>query len=115
MCRHDNVEIAHRLFVFEARDDVAVVLTRGEQVAVLSDGRDATVLEQRHAIGELNGRWPVRDNEGRTVASMSVTERAEAMTPERRDELRQALFDATAALSRKAFPVGPTLVTRKAS
>ena len=58
---------------------------------------------------------PVRDNEGRTVASMSVTERPEAMTPTRRDELRQALFDAAAALSRKAFPVGPTLVTRKAS
>ena len=58
---------------------------------------------------------PVRDNEGRTVASMSVTERAEAMTPERRDELRQALFDAAAALSRKAFPVGPTLVTKRAS
>ncbi len=37
------------------------------------------------------------------------------MTPERRDELKQALFDAAAALGRKAFPVGPTLVSRKAS
>jgi DNA-binding IclR family transcriptional regulator len=58
---------------------------------------------------------PIRDSEGRTVASMSVTERPEDMTPERQADLRKALLDAAAALGRKAFPVGPTLVSRKAS
>jgi len=57
---------------------------------------------------------PVQDGEGRTVASMSVTERPENMTPPRQTELREALLEAAAALGRKAFPTGSTLMARRA-
>ena len=57
---------------------------------------------------------PVQDGEGRTVASMSVTERPENMTPARQALLREALLEAAAALGRKAFPKGSTLMERHA-
>ena len=57
---------------------------------------------------------PVQDGEGRTVASMSVTERPEKMTPARQALLREALLEAAAALGRKAFPKGSTLMERHA-
>lgn len=56
---------------------------------------------------------PVRDGEGRTVASMSVTERPENMTPKRQSELRNALLFAAAALGQKAFPSSSTLEERR--
>ena len=57
---------------------------------------------------------PVQDGEGRTVASMSVTERPENMTPARQALLREALLEAAAALGRKAFPKSSTLMERHA-
>jgi IclR family acetate operon transcriptional repressor len=52
---------------------------------------------------------PVRDDKGRTVAAMSVSECATEMSPEREAELRQELMAASAAISRKVWPSGPTL------
>ncbi len=57
---------------------------------------------------------PVQDGEGRTVASMSVTERPENMKPARQALLREALLEAAAALGRKAFPKSSTLMERHA-
>jgi DNA-binding IclR family transcriptional regulator len=56
---------------------------------------------------------PVRDGEGRTVASISVTERPEKMTPKRQSELRNALLIAATALGQKAFPSSSTLEERR--
>ncbi len=52
---------------------------------------------------------PIRDNEGRVIAAMSASERAEDMTPARQNDLRLALLDAAAALSRKMYPESATL------
>jgi DNA-binding IclR family transcriptional regulator len=57
---------------------------------------------------------PVRGSDGRTVASMSITERAEDMTAQRLATSRAALVAAAAALGAKVFPVGSTLFARAA-
>jgi DNA-binding IclR family transcriptional regulator len=54
---------------------------------------------------------PIRDDQGRTVAAISATEDVEAMTPERRNQLRGELAVAAAVISSKAFPSGPSLVS----
>jgi IclR family acetate operon transcriptional repressor len=48
---------------------------------------------------------PVLDGERRTIGAMSITERPEKMTPWRQVEIRQALLDASAAVSRGVYPV----------
>jgi DNA-binding IclR family transcriptional regulator len=57
---------------------------------------------------------PIRDNEGRIIAAMSASERADDMTPARQNDLRMALFDAAAALQRKMYPESTTLDARRA-
>jgi DNA-binding IclR family transcriptional regulator len=47
---------------------------------------------------------PVCDNAGRTVAAMSATEFADRLTPERQVQIRDALFEAAAAVGRRMFP-----------
>jgi DNA-binding IclR family transcriptional regulator len=57
---------------------------------------------------------PIRDNDGRTIAAMSVTERASEMTPGRQEQLRASLFEAAAALKRKMYPAAPRIEQRRA-
>ena len=52
---------------------------------------------------------PVRDNVGRTVAAMSITETRQRMSRQRQLELRAALIGASARLSEKVFPVSSPL------
>ena len=51
---------------------------------------------------------PVLDGEGRAVAALSATDDAEHMTTQRQLEVRETLFEASAALRQKLYPV-PTL------
>jgi DNA-binding IclR family transcriptional regulator len=50
---------------------------------------------------------PVFDRQGRTIASMSATEGFERMTAERQAELRIALDEASAEITRKIYPAAP--------
>jgi IclR family acetate operon transcriptional repressor len=55
---------------------------------------------------------PVRDRQGRTIASLSATESAERMTAERRTSLRQALDEAAAEILRTIYPAASVPVRR---
>jgi DNA-binding IclR family transcriptional regulator len=71
--------------------------------------RDGFALDEREFRTDIACvAVPVQDNSGRTVASMSITERPETMV-RRRNELREALTEAAAAFSRKAFPAPVSL------
>jgi DNA-binding IclR family transcriptional regulator len=79
-----------------------------------------TVRRKGFAIDDRESRMdmcciavPIRDNESRVVASMSASERMEAMTPARQNELRMALFEAATALQRKMYPESATLDARR--
>lgn len=50
---------------------------------------------------------PIHDGEGRTMAAISASDHAAAMGPERREEIRDALIAAAAAIGRKVYPGGP--------
>jgi len=52
---------------------------------------------------------PVRDDQGRTVAAISISDAAEAMTLERQAFLREELAAAAAAIGAKICPAGPPL------
>jgi DNA-binding IclR family transcriptional regulator len=61
---------------------------------------------------QLNQRCiavPVRDDLGRVVAAISVTEAADDLTPDRQAFLRGELVAAAAAIGRKVCPSGPGL------
>lgn len=75
-----------------------------------------TVREEGFAVDDREARLdtccvavPIRDGYGRTVAAMSATDSAEAMTPERRAQLREGLLEAAEALSRKVYPAAPSM------
>jgi DNA-binding IclR family transcriptional regulator len=55
---------------------------------------------------------PVRDDQGRVVASISASEDVKVMTPERQAELLAGLTAAAAAMGRKVCPTGPRLATQ---
>ncbi len=50
---------------------------------------------------------PIRNDQDHPVAAISITDRAEDMTPERRDYLLTELTAAAAAITHKACPAGP--------
>jgi DNA-binding IclR family transcriptional regulator len=52
---------------------------------------------------------PIHDAEGQTVAAMSATDHAERMTPERQDQVRNALLGGAQALERRVYPQAPKL------
>jgi DNA-binding IclR family transcriptional regulator len=56
---------------------------------------------------------PVRDRDGRAVAALSASDDAERMTSERQPEIRDALFDAAAALRQKLYPAPAPLQYRR--
>jgi len=90
--------------------DRALLLTELEAVR-----RKGFALDDRESsIGLCCVAVPVRDNEGRVIAAMSGSERADDMTPARQNELRMALFDAAAALQAKMYPESVTLDARRA-
>jgi IclR family acetate operon transcriptional repressor len=57
---------------------------------------------------------PVRDQDGRAVAALSASDDADRMTPQRQAEIRDALFDAAAALRRKLYPPPSPMHSRRA-
>jgi DNA-binding IclR family transcriptional regulator len=64
-------------------------------------------LDDRESQAEMRCvAVPIRDGEGHTVAAMSATDDARHMTGERQAEIREALFDAAAAVRRKVYPGG---------
>jgi IclR family acetate operon transcriptional repressor len=56
---------------------------------------------------------PVLDREGRAVAALSATDDAARMTQQRQLEVRDALYEAAAALRRKLYPVAQPLPYRR--
>ena len=78
------------------------------------------VREQGFAVDDRESRVdtccvavPIRDGYGRTVAAMSAVDSAEAMTPARQAALRDALLEAATALSRKVYPVAPSMRVKR--
>jgi DNA-binding IclR family transcriptional regulator len=57
---------------------------------------------------------PVRDQDGRAVAALSASDDAERMTAERQTAVRDALFDAAAALRQKLYPAPAPMPYRSA-
>ncbi|MBV9549979.1 MAG: IclR family transcriptional regulator [Alphaproteobacteria bacterium] len=72
--------------------------------------RKGFAMDERESRADMDCvAVPVRDNEGRIIAAMSASERHDDMTPARQNEMRLALFEAAASLSRKMYPESATL------
>lgn len=56
---------------------------------------------------------PVLDREGRAVAALSASDDVARMTPERRLEVRDALYEIAASLRKKLYPVSRPLPYRR--
>jgi DNA-binding IclR family transcriptional regulator len=104
-------------------DQVDAIICDGDLIALtpytITDERDLRAhLDQVRAQGwALDDREfhvdmcciaaPVRDEQGRAVAAISISDGADIMTPERLAFLREELTRAAAAIAEKVCPGGP--------
>lgn len=106
-------------------DQLDAIICDGDLIALtpqtITDERELRahldlVREQGWAIDDREFRAdmccvavPVRDDRGRTVAAISISDAAQDMTLERQAVLREELAAAAAAIGAKICPAGPTL------
>ena len=94
---HEGGLVALTPYTITSRTQLRAELAKVRAAGFAMDDREIRVDMRCLAV-------PVRDAEGRTVAAMSATDHAEAMTEARQAEVREALLAAAEALGLKIFP-----------